>query len=65
MNSVLEQRSHEGLALFTTDDVFHGRVATVHINPDLAIPAQQLIDAPGSLRCVPTPVDTSLPEVVT
>ncbi len=92
------QRPHEGLALFTPAEVFHGRVAevaavrhkalsehyaqypqryvngpptvklpptAVHINPDLAIPAQQLIDTPGSLRCVPTPVDTSLPEVVT
>lgn len=37
----------------------------VHINPDRAIQAQQLIDTPGSLRCAPIPVDTSMPEVVT
>lgn len=39
--------------------------AAVHINPDLALPAQQLLDTTGSLRCEPTPVDTSVPEVVT
>ena len=37
----------------------------VHINPDLAVTAYQLLDPPGGLRRVPTPVDTSLPEVVT
>lgn len=37
----------------------------VHINPDLAMDARQLLDTTGSLRCVPTPVDTTLPEVVT
>lgn len=91
-------RPHEGLALFTPADLFHGRVpavaavrqraltehytrhperyvngaptvtlpsTTVHINPDLAITAHQLLDMPGALRRVPTPVDTSLPEVVT
>lgn len=36
----------------------------VHINPDLAIQTQQLIDTPRSLRNVPTPVDIHLPEVV-
>lgn len=38
---------------------------TVHINPDLAITARQILDTPRSLRTAPTPVDTSLPEVVT
>ncbi|MGB8716553.1 MAG: IS3 family transposase [Rhodanobacteraceae bacterium] len=91
-------RPHEGLALFTPADVFHGRVdavaatrqraldehyacyqqryvngpptiklppTAVHINPDLALDAQQLLDTSGSMRNVPTPVDTTLPEVVT
>ena len=39
--------------------------AAVHINPDLALNARHLLDTPGSLRNVPTPVDTSLPQVVT
>ena len=39
--------------------------AAVHINPDLAINARQLLATPGSLRAVPTPVDADLPEVVT
>lgn len=38
---------------------------TVHINPDLALNARQILDIPGSLRTVPTPVDIVLPEVVT
>jgi putative transposase len=91
-------RPHEGVALFTPSDVFHGRVATVaavrqqaltehyarhperyvkgaptvalppaavHINPDLAMDASQLLDTPGALRAIPTPVDTGLPDVVT
>lgn len=91
-------RPHEGLALFTPADRFHGRVAqvaairqqaltdhyarypqrhvngapivalpptAVHINPDLATPAQQLLDTVGALRSAATPVDTRLPEVVT
>ena len=37
----------------------------VHINPDLAMDASQLLDTTGALRLVPTPVDTGLPEVVT
>lgn len=37
----------------------------VHINPDLAMEASQLLDTFGALRIVPTPVDTGLPEVVT
>ncbi|MDN5923375.1 MAG: DDE-type integrase/transposase/recombinase [Xanthomonadales bacterium] len=92
------ERPHEGLALFTPADVFHGRVTAVaairqraldehyarfpqryvngppcvrlppnavHINPDLALDGQQLIDTTGSMRNLPTPVDTTLPEVVT
>ncbi len=37
----------------------------VHINPDLALNARQILDTPGSLRIEPTPVDADLPEVVT
>ena len=37
----------------------------VHINPDLAMEASQLLDTSGALRIIPTPVDTVLPEVVT
>lgn len=37
----------------------------VHINPDLALNARQILETPGSMRTVPTPVDVSLPEVVT
>lgn len=92
------ERPHEGLALFTPADLFHGRVAqvaavrqraldehytqfpqryvngppriklpptAVHINPDFALGAQQLLDTPEALRCQATPVDTLLPEVVT
>lgn len=91
-------RAHEGLALFTPADLFHGRVpavatvrqqalnnhyachperyvkgaptvalppAVVHINPDLAMDAEQLIHTAGALRPGITPVDTVLPEVVT
>lgn len=39
--------------------------AAVNINPDLAMDAQQLINTAASMRCLPTPVDTALPEVVT
>lgn len=39
--------------------------AAVHINPDLALNARQLLETPDSLRSVPTPVDINLPEVVT
>lgn len=39
--------------------------ATVHINPDLALNARQILDTPSSPRVVPTPVETSVPEVVT
>ncbi|MDN5940146.1 MAG: IS3 family transposase, partial [Salinisphaera sp.] len=35
--------------------------AAVHINPDLAMDAQQLLGTPRSMRSVPTPVDTFLP----
>jgi putative transposase len=65
-------RPHEGLALFTPADLFHDRVPTValppsavHINPDLAMHASQLLATSGALTIVPTPVDTGLPEVVT
>lgn len=37
----------------------------VHINPDLAMEASQLLGTSGALRIVPTPVDTVLPDVVT
>ena len=39
--------------------------ATVHISPDFALNASQILNTPGSLRTVPTLVDTDLPEVVT
>lgn len=39
--------------------------SAVHINPDLAMNAQQLIDTPASMQCEPTPINAMLPEVVT
>lgn len=39
--------------------------SAVHINPDLAMHASQLLATSGALTIVPTPVDTGLPEVVT
>lgn len=39
--------------------------AAVHINPDLALNARQLLETPDSLRSIPTPVGIDLPEVVT
>lgn len=37
----------------------------VHINPDLAMDASQLLGTSGAPSIIPTPVDTGLPEVVT
>jgi len=39
--------------------------SAVHINPDLAMHASQLLATSGALTIVSTPVDTGLPEVVT